>query len=425
MTIKIKLLFAAAFLIGALFSGCSDSKKTGITDSGQNKTHLQVKVEGSGMDPVKLAEIPVKMQQFVDEKQSAGIVTLVAHNGQIVSWEAVGLQNIEKEILMQRNTLFRIASMTKPFAAAAIMMLSEEGKLHLDDPVEKYLPEFSDMWLLSEITKDKSVLVRPARSVTIRDILTHTSGLGSLPGNIPVKSIAEYVYIISQRPLQFEPGSQFRYSGAGITTAARIVEILSGKSYDVFLAERIFKPLGMTDTYFLPPEESAFRIASVYKPSADGELEDISNGPEYSELPVNSIEHPDWHNFPRPEGGLFSTAGDMYIWMQTIVNKGILNGHRILTEESVFEITKAQTDEFADGLSYGLGFRIITTPIDVTAMFSPGSFGHGGAFGTQYWADPLNNTIYIVMIQRRGFPGGDSHEIRRTLQEIAFDAIMD
>jgi len=425
MTIKIKLLFTAVFFLSALFAGCSDSKKSGITDSGENKINLEIKVEGSGMDSVKLAEIPVKMQQYVDEKQASGIVTLVAHNGQVVSWEAVGLQNIEKEIPIQRNTLFRIASMTKPFVAAAIMMLSEEGKLHLDDPVDKHLPEFSNMWLFSEITKDKSVLVRPARKVSIRDLLTHTSGLSGLPGNIPVKSIAEYVYVISQRPLQFEPGSQFRYSGAGITTAARIVEVLSGQPYDVFLSERIFEPLGMTDTYFLPPKESASRIALVYKPTVDGGLEDIRLEAGFSELPVNSLEHPDWHNFPRPEGGLFSTAGDMYLWMQAIVNKGILNGYRIFSEESVYEITKTQTDEFADGLSYGLGFRIITTPKDVTSMFSPGSFGHGGAFGTQYWADPVNNTIYIVMIQRRGFPGGDSHDIRRTLQEIAFEAIID
>lgn len=425
MYINIKLSFATAFLLGALLAGCSDSKNSGTTDFEVQKTHLQVKVEGSGMDPVKLAEIPVKMQQFVYERQASGIVTLVAHNGQIVSWEAVGLQNIEKELPMQRNTLFRIASMTKPFAAAAIMMLSEEGRIHLDDPVDKYLPEFSDMWLLSENTKDKSVLVRPARKVTIRDILTHTSGLSSLPGNIPVKSIAEYIYVISQRPLQFEPGSQYRYSGAGITTAARIVEVLSGQPYDVFLSERIFNPLGMEDTYFLPPDDFAGRIAPVYKPSADGGLEDIRLESGFSELPVNSLEHPDWHNFPRPEGGLFSTAGDMYKWIQAIVNKGIYNGQRILSEESVVEMIKAQTDELSDGISYGLGFRIITIPEDVTAMLSPGSFGHGGAFGTQYWADPVNNTIYIVMIQRRGFPGGDSHDIRRNLQEIAFEAIVD
>ena len=189
--------------------------------------------------------------------------------------------------------------------------------------MDKYLPEFNDLWVVSEITKDKSTLIRPARKISIRDILTHTSGLSELPENIPVSSIAEYVYTISQRPLKFEPGSRYSYSGAGITTAARIVEVLSGQSYETFLFERIFKPLGMEETWFFPPKEVAERIAVVYKPSSEGGLEELRYGVDPCEIPVNSIDHPDWYNFPRPEGGLFSTAVDMYKWMQAIVNEGI------------------------------------------------------------------------------------------------------
>ena len=425
-TINLLVAFSILLFVLLLIFSCSENRSSKRSYSRNKGSTVKVIIHGSGMDSMKLAEIPGQMQQFVDNKKIAGVVTLVAHNGQITSLEAVGLQNIEKNIRMQKNSIFRIASMTKPFAAAAIMMLSEEGKLQLDDPVKKYLPEFGDMWLVSEVTGEKAVLTRPGRDITIRDILTHMSGLASLPQNIPVSSIAEYTLLISQRPLQYEPGSKYRYSGSGITTAARIVEVISGQPYDVFLSERIFKPLGMEDTYFSLPEESLDRIAITYHPSADSsDLENISLGVKPSEIPVNSIVHPDWYKFPRPEGGMFSTALDHYKWMQAIINKGIYNGNRILTEKSVLEMTKIQTDEFAPGMSYGLGFRIVSNPTGVSSMLSRGTFGHGGAFGTQGWADPKTNTIYIVMIQRQGFPGGDSHEIRHTLQKIAAEAIIE
>jgi CubicO group peptidase (beta-lactamase class C family) len=364
---------------------------------------------------LKLSEIPITIQQFVDEHKIAGAVTLVARYGQIVSFEAVGFQDIEKKIPIKRNTLFRVASLTKPFAAAAIMMLSEEGKLQLNDPVEKYLPEFHNMWLTSEMTPEKAKLIRPTRQITIRDILTHTSGLAYLSPDIPVNSIREYALVISQLPLQFEPGSQWSYSGSGITAAARIVEVISGQPYDVFLSQRIFAPLGMGNTFFYPPKESLDRIAALYRPSAD------SSG-------LEAFDAPDWSRFPRPEGGLFSTAADMAKWMQSILNKGIYNGTRILTEESVMEMTKIQTGDletgFTDGMSFGLAFGIVRNPSGVTAMLSKGSFGHGGAFGTQSWVDPSTKTIYILMIQRQGFGNGDSSDIRNSFQKIAAEAIM-
>lgn len=383
----------------------------------ENKTRISIVSEnGSGIDSVKLAEIPIQMQQFVNGKKIAGAITLVVHNGQVVSFEAVGFQDIEKNIPMQKNTIFRIASMTKPFAAAAIMMLKEEGKLQLDDPVEKYLPEFRNMWLVSEMAEGKATLIRPTRQVTIRDILAHTDGLAALPPDIHVNSIAEYTLVTSQRPLLFEPRSRWKYGGSGITAAARIVEALTGQPYDEFLSKRIFIPLKMEDTFFSPPLESLGRIAALYHPSAD------SSG-------LEAIEPPDWRRFPRPEGGLFSTASDMSKWMQAILNKGIYNGTRILTEKSVIELTKVQTGEletgFTDGMGFGLGFGVVRKPTGVTSMLLPGAFGHGGAFGTQYWADPKNNTIYILMIQRQGFGNGDASDIRNSFQRIAAGAIVE
>jgi CubicO group peptidase (beta-lactamase class C family) len=216
--------------------------------------------------------------------------------------------------------------------------------------------------------------------------------------------------------LQFEPGSQWKYSGSGITVAARIVEVLTGKPYEVFLSERILNPLGMRSTSFFPKNESLNRIASLYRPSAD------STG-------LEACDAPDWSAFPRAEGGLFSTALDMAKWMQTFLNKGIYNGTRILSEESVIEMTKIQTGEFetgfTEGMSYGLAFGIVCKPLGVTGMLSKGTFGHGGAFGTQSWADPFTNTIYILMIQRQGFGNGDASDIRNSFQKIAAEAIVE
>jgi CubicO group peptidase (beta-lactamase class C family) len=409
-------LSAFPFFLFALLAGysCNENRSPKKIDFQDSSRIVDVNIRGSGMDSVKISEIPMRMQQFVNEKKIAGAVTLVARNGQIASFEAVGFQDIEKKIPMHRNTIFRIASMTKPFAAVAIMMLSEEGKLQITDPVGKYLPEFRNMWLLSETTEEKKILIRPERQITILDILTHTSGLAALPSDISVNSIKEYILVVSQHPLQFEPGSKWKYGGSGITTAARIVEIISGKPYEVFLSERIFKPLGMKNTSFSLPDDNENRVAALYHPAADSSLE--------------AIEAPDLYGFPRPEGGLISTAYDIYIWMQTLLNKGVYNGTRILTEASVNEITRIQTGDlttgFTDGMSFGLAVGIVRKPAGVTAMLSKGTFGHGGAFGTQNWADPLNNTIYILMIQRQGFGNGDASDIRKAFQQTATDAII-
>lgn len=401
--------------VAIVLAGCNNQPETAKDILPVDDT-INVRVKGSGMDSVKLAGITEQMQKYVDEKKIAGVVTLVARNGQIVNFDAVGMQDIRKELPMTRNTLFRIASMTKPFAAASIMMLNEEGKLKLDDPVEKYLPEFRNMWLVSEMTDDKAFLTRPARNITIRDVLTHTSGLSSLPEDSLVSSIKEYILKISGHPLLFQPGSKWRYSGSGITVAARIVEVLSGKPYEEFLSERIFGPLGMENTVFYSANKSWDMVASMYRPSEDSSL-------------VIGLD-PGWLlGFPRPEGGLLSTAHDMYIWMQTILNRGVYRGTRILTEDSVLEMTKVNTGDletgFTEGMGFGLGFGVVRHPSGVTGMLSEGTFGHGGAFGTQYWADPVKNIIYILMVQHQGFMNSDASDIRYALQKIVSEAIIE
>jgi CubicO group peptidase (beta-lactamase class C family) len=411
-----KSLSALSFLLcGLLVISSFATDRTSKNPGSQEVTKFEkVTVKGSGMDSLKLAEIPKAMQQYVSERKIAGAVTLVAHNGMVVSFEAVGFQDIDKKTPMQKNTIFRIASMTKPFVGAAIMMLKEEGKLQLDDPVDKYLPGYGNMWLASEMTDLKVTLVRPGRKVTIHDILTHTHGLGAIPSGIPINSIAEYSTVVSQLPLQFEPGSKWKYGGSGITAAARIVELLSGKPYEVFLSERIFTPLGMKNTSFSVSNENIKRVSALYQPSAVSGIE--------------AVKAPDWSSYPHPDGGLYSTAMDIAKWMQTILNKGVFNGVRILTEESVNEITKIQTGEletgFTEGMSYGLAFGVVRQPTGVTEMLSPGTFGHGGAFGTQEWADPKTGTVYILMIQRTSFGNGDASDIRNSFQKVAAGAIV-
>ncbi len=406
---KLRLLFITLAVLVWISAYSTGDNKTG------NQKTVHVSKAASEIDFSILKKIPEKMQQFVDENKIAGAVTLVAHKGEVVGWEAVGLQDIEKNIKMQKNTVFRIASMTKPFAAAAIMMLEEKGKLQLDDPVEKYLPEYKGLWLIDWQEDDEKKLIRPARKVTIRELLMHTDGIALLPENVRVNSIAEYVLVVSQQPLLFEPGSKWLYGGSGITTAARIVEVISGMPYDEFLKEHVFNPLKMKETSFAFQETFSGRIAKIYKPSEDS-------------THLVPLKDPDWHRFPRPEGGLFSTAADMNKWMQAILNKGIYKGVRILSEKSVEQMTQLQTGEletgFTEGMGFGLGFGFVREPQGVTSMLSPGTFGHGGAFGTQYWADPESETIYILMIQRRGFGNGDKSDIRNAFQSIAAKAII-
>jgi CubicO group peptidase (beta-lactamase class C family) len=374
-------------------------------------------------DAGKLALIGPRMQKFVDDQQLAGVVTVVGNADGIVHHEAIGKLRTDPEQPMAKDSIFRIASMTKPITAAGIMILADEGKLAIDDPVEKYLPEFRGPWLVSERKGDQIVLKRPPRTIKVRDLLTHTSGLAPYPPglqDIYVKrnrSLAEAILAVSQRPLDFEPGSRWAYSNTGIDTLGRIIEVVSGQSYEDFLARRIFEPLGMKDTTFRPSPDQLKRAAGLYG-IKDGKLvlsPDSLLGP-----PANS-------RHPIPAGGLYSTGADVARFYRMMLNGGILDGKRILSEESVRTMTKTQTGDlkcgFTPGMTYGLGFAVVGKPEGVTAMLSPGSFGHGGAFGTQSWADPMKGVFVILLIQRTGLTNGDASDMRRELQRLAFEAV--
>lgn len=381
-------------------------------------------VDAAEFDAGKLSALRTRMQAFVDQKQLAGVVTVVGNEKGIASFEAVGMANIAQQRPMAPDTLFRIASMTKPITALAVMMLVDEGKVSVDAPVEKYLPEFTGQLLVASKADGVTTLKRPARPITVRDLMTHTSGL---PGGFPAGvgdlygrrhlSLAEAVLVSSQQPLDFEPGAKWAYCNAGIDALGRIVESLSGEPFEVFVERRIFKPLGMTDTFFYPPADRLPRVAAVYD-AKDGQLV------EPAKLligPTVGARH------PIPAGGLYSTGGDLARLYQAMLAGGRLGDAKIVSAESLAAMTKVQTGDlacgFVPGMGFGFGWAVVRQPQDVTAMLSPGTYGHGGAFGTQGWIDPQRGYFVILLIQRVGLKNGDASEMRRELQRITVEAI--
>jgi CubicO group peptidase (beta-lactamase class C family) len=374
----------------------------------------------TGMHPAKLDEIPKRMEQFVAEKQISGAVTLVARDGEIKQLAAVGESDLATHRKMRTDDLFWIASMTKPITAVAVMMLQEEGKLSVNDPVEKYLPEFKNQWMVDAKSKDEMKLIRSPRPITIRDLLTHTSGLGDVPAPRGNCSLAELVMAYSQAPLNFAPGSKWSYCNSGINTLGRIVEVVSGMSYAEFLQKRIFDSLDMDDTTFWPSERQLKRAAKSYQPGTNGLAEATVF---FVKGPLSSRDRT-----PFPSGGLYSTARDISRFYQMMLNGGTWHGKRLLARKTVAEMTRTQTGDiktgFTDGASWGYGFCVVKSPQGVTRMLSPGTFGHGGAYGTQSWADPAKNLIMILMIQRAKLPNADASPMRDALQDAAVGAIV-
>lgn len=374
------------------------------------------------MDSGKLAAIRKRFQKFVDDQEIAGAVTLVSRRGQIVHWEAVGWQNIEAKKPMKRDTIFQIASMTKPITALGIMMLAEEGKLSVHDPVEQHLPEFRGQMLVKSRSEDQVHLIKPSRPITLRDLLTHTSGLAGLPAGMEGlyrrrdRTLAEAVTAFSQRPLNSEPGSRWAYCNTGMDTLGRIIEAVSGESYERFLEKRLFRPLGMKDTFFYPTKNHLPRIASLYKlekgalTRSDNFLGDGIGG-----------------KYPLPAGGLYSTAGDLARLHQMMLDRGTVLGRCIVSETGIAEMTRVQTAMpagFVSGMGFGYGWAVVREPQGVTKMLSPGSYGHGGAFGTQGWIDPQKEMFFLLLVQRSNLPNSDGSEMRQQFQQLAVDAMI-
>jgi CubicO group peptidase (beta-lactamase class C family) len=364
-------------------------------------------------EPPTLPGIGEAMQKHVTAGAISGAVTMVVTKDRILHLEATGLADLATARPMTTDAVFSIKSMTKPVTGVAVLMLQSEGKLNVDDPVAKYIPEFAAL---------KTPSGQPA-NLTIAQLLTHTSGLGEGLGENGNKSdqthnLADLVRQALASPMQYEPGIRWKYTQSGINTAARIVEVVSGVIFDQFLSSRLFEPLGMNSTRFYPGEKLQQRMVTLYSKHKETGLVDAV--PRRTDLA--SRDRP-----PLATSGLYSTAGDYARVCQMLLHGGELDGRRYLTPEAVRLLATPRTGDlkagFVPGSAWGLATGVVTEPQGVTAMLSPGTYGHGGAYGTQAWIDPVKGVAYILMIHRTGFGNGDASDVRRDFQQAAVDAL--
>lgn len=362
----------------------------------------------AGVDMEQLARIPVRMKGYVDRGEIAGAVTLVARHGITAALDAVGWADVENRKPMRTDSIFQIMSMTKPVCATAIMMLVEEGKLALTDPVEKHLPEFRGQMMVASRDGDRVTLKKPARAINVRDLMTHTSGMINNPppsiGELYQRldlTLAEAVHVYSQHPLQFEPGSQWSYSNPGIATLGRLVEVASGMPFEKFLAARIFEPVGMKDSFLFPPADKLERIAIVHTPK-NGKLETAAG----TILGGNPRTFRKGAKYSAPEFGLFSTAADLAAFYNMLRAGGVQGGKRLLSAGAVKVMTSLHTGDLRSGhlggTGFGLAWEVTREPLGTLALMSIGSYGHGGAFGTHGWVDPAKDLVGVFLIANAG-----------------------
>lgn len=361
-----------------------------------------VEPEEVGLSSERLTRIEALMQRHIDATGFAGAVTVVARDNRIAWFQAQGVMDAGTGRPMQKDTVFRIMSMTKPVVAFSVMMMVEEGKVRLNDPVSRFIPELGNLKVASPDSPDG--VEEADRSITVKDLLTHSSGLMSGPASSgavsvefpPGATLETVIPQLAAAPLEFQPGTRWAYSPMfGLDVAARIVEITSGVDFGTFTRERIFEPLGMDDTYFYRDEPHP-NLARLYR-SENGEFEEIpemdfANGSYFS-----------------GGGGLQSTAGDYLQFALVMLNDGEWNGVRLLGERTM-EIMRsphlpASLPGRGPGEGYALGMRVITDPMAEPTWLSEGSFGWSGAFNTHFFIDPEEEIVGIYMTQVAGFPG--------------------
>ena len=348
-----------------------------------------------------------RLQPFVDSHTLPGAVALVANRERILRLEAVGFADVASRKPMQVGNLFWIASMSKPITAAGLMMLVDEGLVKLDDPVEHYLPEFKGQMVVVEKDANHVLLRRPKHPITIRNLLSHTSGLSFKSGieepTLDLSPLATRVRSYAMMPLEFEPDSKYQYANAGINTVGRIIEVVAGVPYEVFLDRQLFQPLGMTDTTFRPAPAQIARLAKSYKGNKDKS--------DLDETPIHQLKYPldDPAREPMPAGGLFSTATDVAHFCQMILNDGVFAGRRYLSEAAVKQMTSRQTAE-STGHSYGLGFQ--TNGV---------TFGHAGAYSTNMSIDSKRGSITVFMVQNAGWRTTEGKKIHPAFHQAAIE----
>jgi len=410
------------FLVLATIVGCT---------SQENK--LPVAKPGKvGMSAERLDRIKPLMQSYIDENKLPGMISMVARHGKVVHFEKYGL--MDADIPMELNTIFRIASMTKPVTSVAVMMLYEEGHFQLDDPVSDYIPEFRNLKVYSSIDETGLHTVDPVRPVTIRDLLIHTSGLTGTGADTPVDSmygaanlsdgtLKDMIGKLSEIPLLYQPGTRWNYSRS-TEVLGYLVEVISGKPLDVFFKERIFNPLKMNDTDFYVPIEKYNRVGAVYAPDSVG---------------IKIIMEPDTNTVSIPvkflsgNGGLVSTATDYMIFSQMLLNKGEYNGVRLLGSRTVDLMTSNHIsneimpdDDFfgplLSGMGFGFGFAVLQDKVQSNIIGSEGSYWWSGSGNTYVYIDPKEELVLILMAQ---FVPNYYYPIFDQLRVLSYQAIID
>ena len=385
--------------------------------------------ETVGMSSERLARVDEYFQRFIDDNQIAGAVALVARHGKVVHHSAVGWKHKEADLPMTTDAIFTMMSMTKPIVSAGLMMLFEEGRFRLDDPIADWIPEYADHMVIEREGPSQRRVVE-ARPVTIRHVLTHTSGLTLNPNNAglseadrrhvtndgePIATIGERVARAARIPGAFHPGDYWQY-GSSTDYVAVLVEKISGMPIDAFLKERIFEPLGMEDTFYNVPREKVDRVAAVYRGGRDGQLM-LTRAPEFREPTTY---------FPGV-AGLNGTTADYFRFAQMIANGGELDGVRLLGRMTVDLMISSHTADKdiyirGPGYGFGLGFGVLVDPTQSFDALSPGSYGWGGAYGTLYWADPAEDLIGLMFIQ---LPGHGPLNIRQRFTNVVTQAVVD
>jgi CubicO group peptidase (beta-lactamase class C family) len=406
-----------------------------VGTSAEDEALPTVDPESVGMSAERLARIDALTRRYVDEGKLAGVVTLVARHGKITYFDAVGTADLEKSTPMAPDTLFRIYSMSKPITAVAAMMLYEEGAFQLRDPISKFLPELADLEVLNA-DGGRS----PARPITMQQLLTHTTGFSyGFDADDPVdqlyveeepleaRDLDEFIERLSKMPLKFQPGSQFHYSVAVDVTGA-VIERISGQSFDVFLRERLFEPLGMTDTFFGVPEVKRQRFGTNHEWN-----------PESASLEVLPV--PTYPNFTNTTffsggGGLVSTARDYAVFLEMLRNGGRLDDVHILSPKTTELMTlnhlpalvsasgsgeQPTLGGFGGGGGFGLGFAVVTDVPASGVIGSLGEYSWGGAAGTIFWVDPVEDLIVVSMIQLMGSPW----PLRNELKVLTYQALTE
>lgn len=384
-----------------------------------------------GISPTRLDRLDHVLQDMVKDQKLPGLVALVARKGRIVYHKAYGYADFESKKPERVDDIFRIASMSKAITSTAVMMLYEEGKFSLDDPISKWIPEFKNPKVLDSFNvANGSYTVKDAGSeITIRHLLTHTSGLGygAIDGDERIKKIyaaagitelyttqrvliADDIRKLATLPLHHKPGEKFTYS-MGLDVLGYFIEIISGESFADYLSNHLFKPLGMTDSYFYLPDSKKARLVSVHYPSKEKIWTNVGNEGFDYDYPIKGAK-----TFYSGGAGLSSTAKDYATFLQMLLNQGVYQGKRFLSRTTVQLLT--QSNQIGDLMGgekgdshFSLGFGVLNKAAQNKGRGSEGTFSWGGYFNTNYWADPKEQIVVVLMKQTRGLANDNSEPV--------------